>query len=88
MRAPETRRTHLLDVTALVDQGQLHIEWRYAPQVHDQVLVSALAQQFEQRIEALLEHCLAPEAGRATAADFADSGLSDDEFLGLLEQLQ
>lgn len=88
MRAPDTRRTHLLDVTALVDQGQLHIEWRYAPQVHDQALIGALAQQFQQRIEALLEHCLDPQAGRATAADFADSGLSDDEFLGLLEQLQ
>lgn len=88
MRAPDTRRTHLLDVTALVDQGRLHVEWRYAPQVHDQALIGALAQQFQQRIEALLEHCLDPEAGRATAADFADSGLSDDEFLGLLEQLQ
>jgi amino acid adenylation domain-containing protein/non-ribosomal peptide synthase protein (TIGR01720 family) len=88
MRAPDTCRTHLLDVTALVDQGQLHIEWRYAPQVHEQALIGALAQQFQQRIEALLEHCLDPEAGRATAADFADSGLSDDEFLGLLEQLQ
>ncbi|MBB6288129.1 MULTISPECIES: non-ribosomal peptide synthetase [unclassified Pseudomonas] len=88
MRAPDTRRTHLLDVTALVDQGQLHIEWRYAPHVHDQALIGALAQQFQQGIEALLEHCLAPEVGRATAADFADSGLSDDEFLGLLEQLQ
>jgi len=88
MRAPDTRRTHLLDLTALVDQGQLHIEWRYAPQVHEQALIGALAQQFQQRIEALLEHCLDPEAGRATAADFADSGLSDDEFLGLLEQLQ
>ncbi|OEC33737.1 non-ribosomal peptide synthase domain TIGR01720/amino acid adenylation domain-containing protein [Pseudomonas cuatrocienegasensis] len=88
MRADDTRRTHLLDVTALVDQGQLHIEWRYAPQVHEQALIGALAQQFQQCIEALLEHCLAPEAGRATAADFADSGLSDDEFLGLLEQLQ
>lgn len=88
MRADDTRRTHLLDVTALVDDGCLHIEWRYAPQLHDQALIGELARQFQQRLEALLEHCLAPTAGRATAADFADSGLSDDEFLGLLEQLQ
>lgn len=88
MRADDTRRTHLLDVTALIDQGRLHIEWRYAPQLHEQALIGELARQFQQRIEALLEHCLAPTVGRATAADFADSGLSDDEFLGLLEQLQ
>lgn len=88
MRAESTRRTHWLDVTALVNEGQLHVEWRYAPKVHDPVLVNELARQFQQRITALLEHCQAPSVGRATASDFADSGLSDDEFLGLLEQLE
>ncbi|MBX8563995.1 AMP-binding protein [Pseudomonas cichorii] len=88
MRADDTRRTHWLDVTALENEGRLHIEWRYAPHVHDQALVNGLAQQFVQQIGALLEHCLSPAAGRATASDFADSGLSDDEFLGLLEQLE
>ncbi|WP_323155375.1 non-ribosomal peptide synthetase [Pseudomonas alvandae] len=88
MRAESTRRTHWLDVTALVNEGQLHVEWRYAPQVHDPVLVNELAREFQQRISALLEHCQAPSVGRATASDFADSGLSDDEFLGLLEQLE
>ena len=88
MRAESTRRTHWLDVTALVNEGQLHVEWRYAPKVHDPVLVDELARQFQQRITALLDHCQAPSVGRATASDFADSGLSDDEFLGLLEQLE
>ncbi|GFM76985.1 hypothetical protein PSCICM_28040 [Pseudomonas cichorii] len=88
MRADDTRRTHWLDVTVLENEGRLHIEWRYAPHVHDQALVNGLAQQFVQQIGALLEHCLSPAAGRATASDFADSGLSDDEFLGLLEQLE
>ncbi|MEN2396410.1 non-ribosomal peptide synthetase [Pseudomonas halotolerans] len=88
MRADGTRRTHLLDVTALVNEGRLHIEWRYDPQVHEPALVRELAGQFQQRVGALLEHCLAPTVGRATASDFADSGLSDDEFLGLLEQLE
>ncbi|MBX8513406.1 amino acid adenylation domain-containing protein [Pseudomonas cichorii] len=88
MRADNTRRTHWLDVTVLENEGRLHIEWRYAPHVHDHALVSGLAQQFVQQVGALLEHCLSPAAGRATASDFADSGLSDDEFLGLLEQLE
>ncbi|MCE0463343.1 non-ribosomal peptide synthetase [Pseudomonas uvaldensis] len=88
MRADSTRRTHLLDVTALVNEGRLHIEWRYDPQIHEPALVGKLAQQFQQRIADLLDHCLAPTVGRATASDFADSGLSDDEFLGLLEQLE
>lgn len=87
MRAASSPRSHLLDVNALVIDGRLHIEWRYAPQVHPQALVSELARQFQQRLGALLDHCLAPAMGRATASDFADSGLSDDEFMGLLEQL-
>ncbi|NWA27645.1 AMP-binding protein [Pseudomonas gingeri] len=87
MRAADGRRSHLLDVNALVIAGRLHIEWRYAPALHDVALVGELARQFQQRLGALIEHCLAPAAGRATASDFADSGLSDDEFLGLLEQL-
>lgn len=87
MRAANTQRGHWLDINALIDDGQLHIEWRYAPQVHEQALVSELARQFLQRLEALIGHCQNPAAGRATASDFADSGLSDDEFMGLLEQL-
>lgn len=87
MRAADTRRSHWLDINALILDGQLHIEWRYAPQVHEQALVSELARQFQQRLEALIGHCQHPTAGRATASDFADSGLSDDEFMGLLEQL-
>ncbi|WP_412462168.1 amino acid adenylation domain-containing protein [Pseudomonas sp. SC11] len=88
MRAASTARTHWLDVTALVEQGQLHLEWRYAPQRHSTAQVSELARQMVQTLEALLEHCQGPSAGRATASDFADSGLSDDEFLALLEQLE
>ncbi|WP_460135954.1 acyl carrier protein [Pseudomonas sp. S1_E04] len=88
MRADSTRRTHWLDVTALVNEGRLHIEWRYDPKAHTPAVVRELAEQFQQRLAGLLEHCLAPAAGRATASDFADSGLSDDEFLGLLEQLE
>jgi amino acid adenylation domain-containing protein/non-ribosomal peptide synthase protein (TIGR01720 family) len=87
MRAASSPRSHLLEVNALVVDGRLHIEWRYAPHVHSQALVSELARQFQQRLGALLDHCLAPAMGRATASDFADSGLSDDEFMGLLEQL-
>ena len=87
MRAANSPRSHLLDVNALVVDGRLHLEWRYAPQVHPHALVSELARQFQQRLSTLLDHCLAPAMGRATASDFADSGLSDDEFMGLLEQL-
>ncbi|WP_325948326.1 non-ribosomal peptide synthetase [Pseudomonas putida] len=87
MRGADSHRSHWLDINALVLDGCLHLEWRYSPPVHSPALINSLAQQFVQRLDALLEHCRDPQAGRATAADFVDSGLSDDEFLDLLEQL-
>ncbi|MFB4390688.1 MULTISPECIES: condensation domain-containing protein [unclassified Pseudomonas] len=87
MRDADSPRSHWLDINALVLDGQLHLEWRYSPQAHEAARIQQLAQQFIERLEGLLEHCRDPQAGRATAADFADSGLSDDEFLDLLEQL-
>ncbi|MFL1466804.1 amino acid adenylation domain-containing protein [Marinobacter sp. HN1S83] len=86
-RAPENHRTHWLDVNALVLGGCLKAEWRYAPAVHGEPMVRELAEAFIREVAALVEHCGNPGAGRATASDFPDAGLSDDELQGLLDVL-
>ncbi|MGL6162074.1 amino acid adenylation domain-containing protein [Microbulbifer sp.] len=86
-RAEENLRSHWLDVNALVLDGRLQAEWRYVPAVHGEKEVQRLAREFFDELAALVRHCADPVAGRVTASDFPEAGLSDDELQGLLETL-
>ncbi|MCW8127250.1 non-ribosomal peptide synthetase [Microbulbifer halophilus] len=86
-RAGENLRSHWLDVNTLVLDGRLQAEWRYVPAVHGDGEVHGLARAFFDELAALVRHCAEPAAGRVTASDFPEAGLSDDELQGLLESL-
>jgi len=44
--APENRRFHLIDVTALVLRGRLRIRWAYCPVLHERSMIEKLAANF------------------------------------------
>ncbi|MFI8192534.1 non-ribosomal peptide synthase/polyketide synthase [Streptomyces sp. NPDC085946] len=61
---------HLLDVTAVVADGELEITWHYSDQVHDEDTVRALADAMTGALTAITEHCARPDAGGRTPSDF------------------
>ncbi|AJQ95476.1 non-ribosomal peptide synthetase [Gynuella sunshinyii] len=87
MRAPQNRRSHLLDINALIVEGCLQVDWCYPGQDSVFADTPALAQRFIERLQDLLDHCLNDQNGRATAIDFPDAGIDDDAFNALLEEL-
>ncbi|MFE3634312.1 non-ribosomal peptide synthase/polyketide synthase [Streptomyces sp. NPDC059168] len=61
---------HLLDVSALVADGELEITWHYSDQVHREDTVRDLADAMVRALTAIAEHCARPGAGGRTPSDF------------------
>ncbi|HSF38869.1 MAG TPA: amino acid adenylation domain-containing protein, partial [Thermoanaerobaculia bacterium] len=69
-RSPRAPRGHLLEVSALVLDGRLHVGFVYGSHVHREETIERLAEDFRAELEALLAHCLSPEAGGFSPSDF------------------
>ncbi|WP_239571871.1 non-ribosomal peptide synthetase, partial [Streptomyces sp. G44] len=67
---PDAPLDHLLDVSALVTDGQLEITWHYSDQVHREDTVRELAAGMVGALAAIVEHCARPGAGGRTPSDF------------------
>ena len=56
-QSPRQNRAHLLDINALVIEGELQISWTYGSQVHHRATVENLAHNYLQALRTLIEHC-------------------------------
>ncbi|BAY66479.1 amino acid adenylation domain-containing protein [Calothrix brevissima NIES-22] len=63
-------RSHLLDINAIIVNGQMQIDWTYSSNIHQQSTIEILANEFIQALQALIAHCLSPEVGGYTPSDF------------------
>ncbi len=81
-RSPAARRTHRLEVSALVRDGRLRLDWICDP--GDRPAVAALAAAVGDRLAALLDHCRSAEAGGFTPSDFPLAGLDQEALNRLL----
>ncbi|MFD9857885.1 non-ribosomal peptide synthase/polyketide synthase [Streptomyces alboflavus] len=61
---------HLLDVSAVVADGELEIIWHYSERTHDADTVRSLADGMIRALGAITEHCARPDAGGRTPSDF------------------
>jgi len=76
--------SHLLDIDALVVEGELQINWTYSSNVHTRATVENLAQSYVQAIRSIIEHCQLEDAFGYTPSDFPDAQLNQlklDELL-------
>ncbi|AMV71115.1 surfactin non-ribosomal peptide synthetase SrfAA [Desulfuromonas carbonis] len=85
--SPAARAWHLLDVAALIADGRLSVQFHYHQEHYPLARVTALAAGFTAWLESLVEHCCARQGSQATPVDFDFSGLSLDQFDGLVEGL-
>ncbi|MGY9063719.1 non-ribosomal peptide synthase/polyketide synthase [Streptomyces sp. CAS3] len=68
--APGTRRPHLLDVVARVEDDRLEITWYYSAGRHHEETVTALAEGVLRALGDIVAHCARPEVGGRTPSDF------------------
>ncbi|MEH1869066.1 MAG: amino acid adenylation domain-containing protein [Nostoc sp.] len=82
------QRRHLLNVNGLVIEGRLQMEWKYSEAFHYQTTVENLANNYVKVLEAIIDHCLSPEAGGYTPSDFPEIGLSQEALDELLAEIE
>ncbi|WP_067460931.1 non-ribosomal peptide synthetase [Actinomadura macra] len=72
-RAPTGIRPHLIEVNAVVVDGEFRVNWTYSTNLHDGATVGAFADDFIDRLTAVLDHCTAvgAEHGARPAAERA-----------------
>ncbi|WP_112267764.1 non-ribosomal peptide synthase/polyketide synthase [Lentzea terrae] len=68
--ASDRLRTYLLEVTGVVEDGELELGWTYSTAVHDEKTVQRLAEQLIAALREIVEHCGSPGAGGRTPSDF------------------
>ncbi|MBD2253936.1 amino acid adenylation domain-containing protein [Nostoc parmelioides FACHB-3921] len=86
MQSLKQTRDHLLDINALVIDGQLRIEWTYNSYAHSCSTVEKLAQSYLQAIASIIEHCQLAENRGFTPSDFPDAQLNQLQVDELLTQ--
>ncbi|QQQ79105.1 non-ribosomal peptide synthase/polyketide synthase [Saccharothrix sp. 6-C] len=72
-------RTHLLEVTGLVERGELELSWQYSEHVHDEETVRRLAERTLQALREIVAHCAQPGAGGRTPSDFPLARLTQEQ---------
>lgn len=77
---PRNRRTHDLEVNSFIRNEQLYIHLVYSTGQFTDESMNALASGFRDRLEALITHCLTPDAGGHTPSDFSLANLNDEQF--------
>jgi non-ribosomal peptide synthase protein (TIGR01720 family) len=85
--APSSRRTHVLEVSAVIADGQLQAGFGYSRNLHHRETIERIAQEFIAALRELIAHCVSAGAGGYTPSDFPQSGLQQAELDRLLESL-
>ncbi|MEA2562151.1 MAG: hypothetical protein QOH06_3655 [Acidobacteriota bacterium] len=79
-RSPAGSRRHLLEITARVVGGCLHVQLAYSEAFHRRSTVEELARSFVAELRALLALAEAPSAETLTASDFPLAHLDEDKL--------
>jgi len=82
-----SKRSHLIEVNAVVISGQLHMDWTYSEGVHLSSTIEQLAQSFIDELQRIIEHCRSPKAGGYTPSDFPRLKLRQKELDRLIAEL-
>ncbi|MDZ7967784.1 MAG: amino acid adenylation domain-containing protein [Nostoc sp. DedSLP03] len=88
IHSPKGQRHHLLTVNGLVVEGRLKLEWQYSEHFHSWATVENLANEYIEALEAIIVHCLSPEAGGYTPSDFPEVEFSQEALDELLAEIQ
>ncbi len=85
-RSADNERSHLLEINALVTKNQLSVTFTYSPHYLDSGTITQLATDFIEILRAMIQHCLAPDAGGSTPSDFPEANLDQKALDDLLDE--
>ncbi|HEY2724811.1 MAG TPA: amino acid adenylation domain-containing protein [Pseudonocardiaceae bacterium] len=77
--ALDSRRPYLLEITGIVENGELSLEWEYSHDMHRESTVRQLAEGVILALREIVAHCARPGAGGATPSDFPLAALTQQQ---------
>ncbi|MBD2420562.1 non-ribosomal peptide synthetase, partial [Anabaena cylindrica FACHB-243] len=66
----------LLDINGLVVEGQLQLDWTYSENFHQRATIENLAQDFVERLQSLIAHCLSADISANQTIHHQENNLS------------
>ncbi len=87
-RDPENQRIHLLEISGNVTDNQLNLNFSFSQEQFNTTTIEQLASFYLEELQAIVQHCLSPEAGGYTASDFEEAGIDDEDLDALLDELE
>jgi len=79
-RRSQGLRAFLLEITALISNGQLQIKWTYSRNFHSRETIIQVATAFMDALKKLIIYCQSPGAGKYSPSDFPLAGLDEEEL--------
>ena len=67
---PNGLRSHIIDIIAIVVEGELRIDWLYSSNLHQSKTIDKWADDFGRNLQQILHHCTTPGVGEYTPSDF------------------
>ncbi|MFB2772373.1 SDR family NAD(P)-dependent oxidoreductase [Pelatocladus sp. BLCC-F211] len=84
---PDTKRSYLLEINGIITQEQLHLTWIYNTAIHRRKTIEALAANFIEAIQIIIEHCQSLSAKKYTPSDFPRAKLSQQDLDKILTKI-
>ncbi|MFK3721581.1 non-ribosomal peptide synthase/polyketide synthase [Pseudomonas fulva] len=79
-QSPDAPLDNWLVLNGRVYDGCLSLDWTFSREQFDVQAIEALADAYGAQLQALIEHCLAPDAGGVTPSDFPLAGLDQAQL--------
>jgi non-ribosomal peptide synthase protein (TIGR01720 family) len=79
-RSPQGYRSHILEISGSVMNGQLQMVWIYSKNIHKHETIEKLADSFTERLRSIIRHCQSTDEIGFSATDFKDFQWSQDDI--------
>jgi amino acid adenylation domain-containing protein/non-ribosomal peptide synthase protein (TIGR01720 family) len=79
-RCPEAQRSHLIEINAAINQGELHIDWIYSSHIHSKETMDWVAGIYIDELRTLIAYSHSQKEVGYTPLDFPGADLSQAEL--------
>lgn len=86
-RGLENRRRYLIDVSAIIVNGCLNVQWIFSSSIYRPQTIQTLADNLLSEITRIIDHCLEDKASTYTPSDFQDVQIKQEELKDILSEI-
>lgn len=86
-RGLKNKRSHLLEISAMIVNGCLNVQWNYSIKFYRKETIKALSGDYLSWVTKIIDNCLSKESSTYTPSDFQDVKLRQDELRDIISEI-